>query len=194
VENRAFEHYIASLSTGDHTIWKATERLKGPRISIPPLRNADRSWAKSDSEEATTFEKYLEQAFTPLSNINPNDSEIEKFLEIPCQMSLPIKPFSPREVVQEVGNINPYKAPGYNLITGKILRQLPRKALLLQTAIYISMLRMSYSPIMWKFAQIIIMPKPGKPANEVNSYRSISLLPVTSKLFEKLLLKRIRND
>jgi hypothetical protein len=56
------------------------------------------------------------------------------------------------------------------------------------------MLRMSYYPIMWKFAQITMIPKPGKPANEVNSYRPISLLPVTSKLFEKSLLKKIRND
>jgi hypothetical protein len=59
---------------------------------------------------------------------------------------------------------------------------------------YNSMLRMSQYPIMWKFAQIIMIPKPGKTANEVNSYQPISLLPVTSKLFEKLLLKRIRND
>jgi hypothetical protein len=43
-------------------------------------------------------------------------------------------------------------------------------------------------------AQIIMIPKLGKPANKVNSYRPSSLLPVTSKLFEKLLLKRIRND
>jgi hypothetical protein len=50
---------------------------------------------------------------------------------------------------------------------------------------------------MWKFAQIIIIiiiPRPGKTANEVKAYRLISLPPVTSKLFEKLLLKRIRND
>jgi hypothetical protein len=47
---------------------------------------------------------------------------------------------------------------------------------------------------MWKFAQIILIPKPWRPTKEVNSYRPISLLPVTSKLFEKLLLKIIRND
>jgi hypothetical protein len=47
---------------------------------------------------------------------------------------------------------------------------------------------------MWKFAQIIMIPIPGKTANEVNPYRPISLLPVTSKLFERILLNRIRND
>jgi hypothetical protein len=100
-------------------------------------------------------------------------------------MSLPIKPFSPREVVQEIKNINPHKASCYGLITGEILKKLPRKALVLLTTICNSMLRMSYYPIMWKFGHVITIPKPGKPANEANSYRPISLLPARSKLFEK---------
>jgi hypothetical protein len=33
--------------------------------------------------------------------------------------------------------------------------------------------------------------KPGKPPNELTSYRPISLLPIVSKVFEKLLLKRL---
>jgi hypothetical protein len=176
------------LSDDDHTIWKATKKFKRPQISIPLIRKVDRSWAKSDSEKATMFAEHLEQVFTPLSNINHNDSEIENFLEIP------IKPFSLREAVQEIKNINPQKGPGYDFITEKIIRQIPRVAIVLLTTIYNSMLRMSYYPIMWKFAQIIMIPKPGKPANEVNSYQPICLLPVTSKLFEKLLLKRIRNN
>lgn len=36
------------------------------------------------------------------------------------------------------------------------------------------------------------MPKQGKPATDVTSYRPISLLPILSKLFEKLLLKRLK--
>ena len=37
-----------------------------------------------------------------------------------------------------------------------------------------------------------MIPKPGKPPHEAASYRPISLLPVTSKLFEKLLIKRLK--
>jgi hypothetical protein len=61
-------------------------------------------------------------------------------------MLLPVKPFSLREVVQEIKNINPHRAPGHDLITGKILRQLPRKAIVLLTTIYNSMLRILYIP------------------------------------------------
>jgi hypothetical protein len=56
------------------------------------------------------------------------------------------------------------------------------------------MLRLSYFPVTWKFAQIVMLPKPGKPVNEASSYRPISLLPIPSNIFEKLLLIRVRND
>jgi hypothetical protein len=36
-----------------------------------------------------------------------------------------------------------------------------------------------------------VIPKPGKPADEVTSYRPISLLPIMSKVFEKGHLKRL---
>jgi hypothetical protein len=37
-----------------------------------------------------------------------------------------------------------------------------------------------------------MIPKPGKNLGEVESYRPISLLPIMSKLFEKLILKRLK--
>lgn len=39
-----------------------------------------------------------------------------------------------------------------------------------------------------------MIPKPGKPPEAVASYRPISLLPILSKLFEKLLLKRLKPE
>jgi hypothetical protein len=101
-------------------------------------------------------------------------------------MSLPIKAFSPKEVSQVIKKINEHKAPGYDLITQRMLRQLPKKAVVvLLTIIYNSMLKLSYFPVTWKFAQIIMLPKPGKPANEA-SYRPISLLPIPSEIFKAL--------
>lgn len=63
---------------------------------------------------------------------------------------------------------------------------------LLLTDIYNSMLRFSHFPKIWKFAVIILIPKQNKPKHLSSSYRPISLLPVLGKLFEKVLLKRLR--
>ena len=68
------------------------------------------------------------------------------------------------------------------------------KAILLLTTLYNSALRLSYFPLLWKFAHIIMVPKPGKPVHGTASYRPISLLPIPSKVFEKSLLKRLRSD
>jgi hypothetical protein len=48
-----------------------------------------------------------------------------------------------------------------------------------------------YFPAQWKVAQIILILKPGKPPNELTSCRPISLLLIVSKVFEKILLKRL---
>jgi len=59
------------------------------------------------------------------------------------------------------------------------------------TQLYNAVLRRGFSPLQWKIAQIIMIQKPGKSAELTELYRPISLLPVLSKLFEKLLLSRI---
>jgi hypothetical protein len=43
----------------------------------------------------------------------------------------------------------------------------------------------------WKVAQVIVILKPGKPPNELTSYRPISFLPILPKIFEPVLLKRL---
>jgi hypothetical protein len=82
---------------------KLQKKCKRPQISIPPIRKSDRSWAKSDLEKAKNFAEHLSQVFTPHnSKHHHNNDEIEKFLDVSCQMSLPIKAFSPREVRQVI--------------------------------------------------------------------------------------------
>ena len=92
--------------------------------------------------------------------------------------------------VQEVEHIiqsdtNPTKAPGYDLITGKLLKELPRKGIRAITQIYNAIFRLKYFPTHWKIGHIIMIPKPGKSPLEPTSHRPISLLPLLSKKSEK---------
>lgn len=192
VRNDTFQYYITNLSPIDHTIWKATKKFNRPTASIPPIKNLDDTWARSDKEKADTFADHLATVFsTPQPIGNNDDTEIASFLDVPCQMSLPLRPFSPAEVSRQIKLANPRKAPGYDLIVGEVLQNLPRKALVLLTTIFNSILRLNYFPAQWKHALIIMLPKPGKPPTQTSSYRPISLLPLMSKIFEKLLLTRI---
>jgi hypothetical protein len=88
--------------------------------------------------------------------------------------------------------INPKKSPGFDLITGQTLKELPRKALVKLTNLINTSFRLKYVPQLWKVAEVIMIPKPGKPPHESILYRPISQLPIMSKLFEKLLLTRLK--
>jgi hypothetical protein len=59
------------------------------------------------------------------------------------------------------------------------------------TQLFNVVLLKGYFPAQWKVAQIILILKPGKHPKELTSYRPISLLPIVSKGFEKILLKRL---
>jgi hypothetical protein len=75
-----------------------------------------------------------------------------------------------------------------------MIQQLPPEGLRTLLHIYNSILRLDYWPVILKQAKVIMVPKPGKPPNEVSSYRHISFLPVLSKILEKLLLIKITNE
>jgi hypothetical protein len=117
-----------------------------------------------------------------------------QLLETPYQLEQPIMNRLKRAEVQEVINSpNPKKSLGYDLITGKILNELPIIGIKYLTQLFNAVLLKGYFPAQRKVTQIILIlkPVPGKP-NELTSYWPISLfLPIASKVFEKLLLKRL---
>lgn len=197
-KNLAIQQYLIELSpteATEYSLWKATRNIKQAQEHIPPIRKPDRNWARDDQEKADTFAEHLANVFQPFPReiTEEEDDVIVKALDIPHQLATPIKSIKINEVRTTIAkNVNPKKSPGYDLISGVIIKQLPEKALRCLTYIYNAILRLGFFPSQWKAAQIILIPKPGKPAEEVTSYRPISLLPILSKLFEKIFLKRLK--
>jgi hypothetical protein len=72
-----------------------------------------------------------------------------------------------------------------------VLQELQEPEMRAITQLYNGILRTGHYPNQRKFSQILPILKPGKPPEEAQSYIPISLLPLLSKIFQKLLLKRI---
>jgi len=89
----------------------------------------------------------------PLRRKNNNNNNFENIVKTSLSsarpMTRPIKPVSPSEVKEENKKYANHKPPGFDLITGQILKELPRTAVLLLTTIYNSILRLTYFPILW---------------------------------------------
>ena len=194
-KSELFKQKYESLNSQDGTLWRTTKNILKIKEQPFHLKRADGTLAFSDVDKANTFGKHLSEIFTPHHDITPEQShlnEITNFLSSPLPMSLPTKHTSPNELKDLIQKLKIKKSPGHDQITNKVLKHLPKKSIILLTYIYNSMLRLSYFPLIWKLSVIILIHKPNKPKDDPSSYRPISLLPVLGKLFEKVMLKRIR--
>jgi hypothetical protein len=126
-KNEAFSHYITELSTNDHSIWKATKIFKRPIVPIPPLRKPNRSWACSTSEKSILFAEHLASVFTPNSD-NNNDDDTAAYLNAPCQLSLPVRTFTPVEIKNAINLLSLHKAPRHDLIRHHDTKEPPKKS------------------------------------------------------------------
>lgn len=192
IKNETLETFLTELtadSATDYSLWKATKNFKRPVLQNQPIRMENGAWARNNKQKAETFANYLENVFKSNSMHDEEETVFEGDNE-----ELEIELVSPKEVVNEINrNINAKKAPGFDLITGLVLKKLPRKGIIKLTNLINASLRLKYIPRQWKIAEVIMIPKVGKPPAQVSSYRPISLLPVISKLFEKLYMKRLKS-
>ena len=180
------QNLTATAST-DYSLWKAVKVIKSQTISNPPLRKHDGTWAKTNNERAELLAVHFKEIFsnennnnTLLAIIEPNDPDIcPKFTNY-------------AEIIHCISKkMNPGKSPGYDLISTKMLLELPAIAIIFIRNLFNAIMRLHYFPKVWKIAQIIAIPKPGKDANNVSSYRPISLLPTISKVFERIFADRL---
>jgi hypothetical protein len=87
----------------------------------------------------------------------------------------PIKSLTSAAVQEVIISLNPKKALGYDLITGKTPKELSPIGIKYLTQLFNSLLLTGYFPSQWKVAQMIPILKPGKPPSQLTSYRPISL-------------------
>jgi hypothetical protein len=166
--NESIQNYLQGLTpteATDYSLWKATRKISQPQHQILPIRINRNTWARTDKQKATSFAEHLASVFQQFpSQLSINEEEtIKNELNAPNQMTLPMKKIRINEVTNVIKhNIHPKKAPGYDLITGKVLQELSQKGFKAITQIYNAILRIEYFPCQWKVRQIIMIPKPGK--------------------------------
>lgn len=190
-KNETLSSFLQNLTTDASTaysLWKAAKRLKRPQIQNPPLKGPDGKWIGNPKQKAKLFAEHLSNVFKPfppsaggqsLELLNKEDEE-----EIPFVSLREVKSLCRHKLSNK-------KAPGYDLITAQIMKEMPPAALKKFQYIINACFKLQYVPHHWKIAEVIVIPKQGKPQTEVTSYRPISLIPIMAKVFEKLLLKRL---
>ena len=194
LSNDSFTKYDSTLRRDDYSIYKPIKARKKPQTPLPPIRKNTTPpgpWAKSNTEKVELFANHLAEVFTPHDN-SPNP-EVEREIAAYTQPTEKIQAFTHQELTLVIKKLHPHRAPGFDLISAQMLQEMPHEGY--QTLLYIfnAICRLQYWPAPLKQAKIIMSQKPGKTPTDVASYKPISLLPILSKILEKL-LKRICRD
>lgn len=191
-----WERYIDSIEDD----WPALHRLCRLVTNTPepvrPLLHNDGTPRYVAEDRAEIFAEHLERQFRPNPTTNTgHEAEIERhlhdyFTEDITPEEDPIF-FTPGQVRKMILKTKPRKAPGADGITNSALRRLPQKTVAAMTRLFNGVMRTGHFPQRWKSGRVIMLPKAHKNTLKPESYRPITLLPTTSKVFEKLLLQHI---
>lgn len=101
---------------------------------------------------------------------------------------------TPSEVNKTIRKLKNNKAPGEDGIQNITLKMLPRKAVVYITYIYNACIKNRYYPDSWKTATVLAFPKSGKDVSKPENYRPISLLCTLSKIFERIIHKKLKTE
>ncbi|GJQ70733.1 hypothetical protein Trydic_g666 [Trypoxylus dichotomus] len=178
--------------------WRAVKVLKEQRVPVPPIHGArGDAFTTEDKEEA--FAETLERQCSPVyenvdvDRIGRIHRQVRDFLTAE-EDEEPVRSTSPEVVKAFEKSFRPTKAPGPDGVTYRALKHAPKKFVMHMTNICNAMLRLRHFPSQWKLADVAMIPKPGQSHNWPQNYRSISLLPVMSKIADRKILARLREE
>jgi hypothetical protein len=111
--------------------------------------------------------------------------------KVTTDTSLFNKVFTPDELERALATIQPYKAPGGDMIHGHFLRHLGPKAKNKLLSVVNESWIQSRLPNEWRSSVVIPILKQGKDPTEPKSYRPISLTSTLCKLTERMIHSRL---
>ena len=146
-------------------------------------------------DQANTIADTLELQFQPNTIADVDlEEEIQTFTDdylanIRPNMQFELKT-TPAKLKDLITRLNTRKACGPDGISGLMLKNMNRKALVHLTHIYNKCFHLNHFPTPWKTAKIITIPKTGQNPRFPQNRRPISLLSILAKSMKDYFLKK----
>ena len=133
---------------------------------------------------------YTSMADDLVSKLGKTNNKYQDYLKNPNKHSIFFNEIEPDEVLKLLHKLNPSKAADIFYISPKFLKTSAPHIHETLTTIFNFSLKTGTFPDQMKLAKVIPIFKSGSKL-QVSNYRPISLLPIFSKIFEKLMYSRL---
>ena len=190
-KNRYFTNRFNNCKGNIKKCWKVLNEIRNKRkkLCIPMYINFNGSLITNRRVIIAEFNKYFVNIANNLNkNNNTNvNTNFQQFLKNRVDQSVIFNQISPEEINVIIKNFNQNKSSD---ISPRILNLFTHKISPILSMLFNNCVKASVFPDELKIARVIPLYKSGDK-NDITNYRPISLLPVISKIFEKLIHVRM---
>ncbi|GFW03440.1 probable RNA-directed DNA polymerase from transposon X-element [Trichonephila clavipes] len=195
-KNRTWKDFLLTLNPEDNSLYNLHRKFSKRHIPLPPLHGPG-GMAYSDFEKAEAFKDTLEVTFQENEEpycddkIEEVESLVDDYFDNFTTCTPPLT--SPSEVRGIIKKLQNRKAAGPDQIPNIAFKYFTQNALTHLTKLYNQCLIKNHFPTLWKQANVIMLAKPNQDRTYPQGYRPISLINATAKIFERIILTRIKS-
>ena len=177
---------LCDPNSGQKEFWKAFRRVVNKKkvTNIPPLIE-NYVFVTNFKAKANIFNTYFADQCQPFQS----DLTLPPFV-VKTNNSIPNIQFPTEVISQIIRQLNQKKSHGCDNISIRMLQLCPEEIALPMKMIFDKILSSGVFPSAWKLANIQPVHKKSSRQNKSN-YRPISLLPICSKVFEKIIFDNL---
>ncbi len=160
----------------------------------------------NEKDKADLFANYLASKFktadTPEMN-NHWKAEVEGHLSEHQGVFLPLNHTDPdlerhptmtitiEQIITEASKLPNYKASGPDGLRYEMIKNGSRRFFQILLLIFQASFDLGHVPKLWKVAQVVMLPKPGKDIRSLKGWRPVSMLNVLGKFQERIIAKNL---
>ncbi len=173
--------------------WKTVNKILNRKQESREINclETQRGQISHPAELAECFNNYFTDIGPDIAkNIDSGDRNFKDYITT-TSSSFNFQTVSESNVYRLLLSLNPRKSTGIDKIPAKIIRIAAPVITNSLTKIFNMAIISATVPSEWKIARVTPIFKNG-PRNQLNNYRPISILPVVSKLFEKVLCEQLQ--
>lgn len=180
--------YVENIPTNNSKqFWRAIKLMNGIGSSSIPVLNQDGRTIVCDKQKADVLNHFFHSCFN--NALPPLTAE-----DCPCGLDPAACPqelyCSEQEVFELLVNLDVTKASGPDGISARMLKGTAASIAPVLCKIFNYSIETGRLPSVWKSSNIVPVPK-GSNGDKPSNYRPISLLPIISKVLERIIYSRV---
>jgi len=181
--------------------WKRINRLReAKRRAKKSSLTVDGKIISDSKEQANIFAVNLEKKFSHEDNrhfCENNKNKVEEFLRNEFETHFThsqktVKEFTMDELVKSINIMNSKTSIDPYGLSNKMFKFIGYSYKMRLLSLFNKCLNEKVVPKGWKHSIVSMLLKPGQEANNIGSYRPISMTPCVARLFERMILHRLQ--